>query len=171
MGPAGRIYRKLRAGFVDRPAFFTWIDDGVLSASSLPSSEKQVGWLARSGVKTILTLTEDPLPMEWLERNRIKGAHIAMSDHLGPSINEVKEAVALIRSELSSGRAVHVHCLAGKGRTGTVLAVFLAENRGLSIREAIQFLRSKRPGSVEYLQEKFLLQHEKDLQEHQGRSK
>ncbi len=171
MGRAGRIYRKLRAGVVDKPGFFTWVEDRVLSASSLPSSERQVAWLARSGTRTIITLTEDPLPREWLERTGIKGIHIPMSDHLAPDINELKEAVALINSELRSGRTVHVHCLAGIGRTGTVLAVFLKESKGVSIREAIALLRSKRPGSVEFQQERFLLEHENDLDEVQGSRK
>jgi atypical dual specificity phosphatase len=164
MGRTGRIYRKIRSSFVDRPTFFTWVDEGSLSASGLPSSEKQVAWLARSGVKTILTLTEAPLPKEWLERNGIKGVHVSMNDHQGPDVNKLKEAVAMIKSELKSGRPVHVHCLAGKGRTGTVLAVFLTESRGLSMKEAVQYLRRVRPGSVESPQEMFLQQYQKDLE-------
>ena len=43
---------------------------------------------------------------------------------------------------------VAVHCLAGRGRTGTVLAAYFV-HRGLSAREAIQKVRDLRPGSIE----------------------
>ena len=43
---------------------------------------------------------------------------------------------------------VAVHCLAGRGRTGTVLAAYFV-HRGLPAREAIQKVRDLRPGSIE----------------------
>jgi atypical dual specificity phosphatase len=43
---------------------------------------------------------------------------------------------------------VAVHCTAGKGRTGTVLAAYLVTT-GLSAHAAIDRVRHLRPGSVE----------------------
>ncbi|HYB03455.1 MAG TPA: dual specificity protein phosphatase family protein, partial [Nitrososphaerales archaeon] len=42
-----------------------------------------------------------------------------------------------------------VHCTAGKGRTGTVLAAYLCATKQLSAEDAIRAVRSKRGGSIE----------------------
>ena len=47
------------------------------------------------------------------------------------------------------GGKVAVHCRAGNGRTGTVLAAFIMKEKNLSSREAIAFVRKLRRGSVE----------------------
>ena len=46
-------------------------------------------------------------------------------------------------------QGVCVHCMAGVGRTGTMLAVYLVKSRGLSAQQAIQEVRRQRPGSIE----------------------
>jgi protein-tyrosine phosphatase len=58
---------------------------------------------------------------------------------------------------LNQGRGNLVHCVGGRGRTGTVLAGYLMVTRGLSLQQAVEVVRSKREGAVETLaQVKFL---------------
>ncbi len=47
------------------------------------------------------------------------------------------------------GRALVVHCFAGKGRTGTALAFLLRAVVGLDADEAVRVVREERPGSIE----------------------
>ena len=44
---------------------------------------------------------------------------------------------------------VSVHCKLGMGRTGTMLACYLAKSQNLSSTQAITEIRRLRPGSIE----------------------
>jgi len=55
---------------------------------------------------------------------------------------------------------IAVHCLAGLGRTGTLIALHLIVNHGWSARETIGWLRIVRPGSVIGEQQHFLVSFE-----------
>jgi protein-tyrosine phosphatase len=158
MGRTGKAYRRIRANFTDRPTFFTWVRGTSLAASGRPYSKKQVDWLRSKGVNVILTLTEEPLPGEWTEG--LEAKHIAMKDHSPVGHSEMQLAADYIAASLSDGKVVLVHCLAGKGRTGSVLAAYMVAYEGKTARQAIEDLRAKRGGSVEGPQERSVLEFE-----------
>jgi atypical dual specificity phosphatase len=155
MGRTGRLYRRIRAKFTGRPTFFTWVRDAKLAASGRPYSKKQVDWLRVNGVTSILTLTEEPLPGEWTRG--LETRHISLEDHAALSSSQMRLGAEYIAAALSEGKVVLVHCLAGKGRTGCVLAAYMMAYEGMSARQAIDELRSIRGGSVERAQERNVL--------------
>ena len=158
MGRTGKVYRRLRASFTNKPTFFTWVREARLAASGRPYSKGQVEWLRANGVTAILTLTEEPLPSDWTRG--IETHHISLRDHAPLTTRQMKLGADYIASSLSEGKVVLVHCLAGKGRTGCVLAAYLMAYEGKTASQAMGELRSSRFGSVEGPQERNVLEFE-----------
>ncbi|MDV3278140.1 MAG: dual specificity protein phosphatase family protein [Nitrososphaerales archaeon] len=150
MGTTGYILRRIRAGVADRPTGFVWVQD-ALAASGYLASKRQVAWVGGQGIQRILTLTEFPLPSEWVADFEVK--HVPMKDHKPPSDASLLEASAYIDESVRAGKRILVHCLAGNGRTMCAVAAYLIRSKGMNADDAITFLRRIRPGAVERRQE------------------
>lgn len=153
MGAGGVFLRRLRAIVADKPTGFVWVEDTSLAGSGYPASREQIGWLVKNGVRSILTLTEQPLPAAWTAGFPLDAGHVSMRDHLPPSLESIESAVRFVLDRRKEGKAVLVHCLAGEGRTGCVLAAYLIRTRHIGADEAIAALRSLKPEFVERRQE------------------
>ena len=57
--------------------------------------------------------------------------------------------VNLLRNLKEKQEPVLIHCRAGWGRTGTILAIYLMEFYDKTAREAIQEVRNLRPWNIE----------------------
>lgn len=66
--------------------------------------------------------------------------------------------ISIVDAELSAGNAVAVHCRAGLGRTGTLIAAYILNKYpNFEARSLIGWLRIARPGSVIGVQQQFLV--------------
>jgi protein-tyrosine phosphatase len=155
--------RKLRARVADEPTGFAWVEDHRLAASGYPASRGQLLWLVSHGIGAVLTLTPEPLPEELVRGLPLELAHIPMQDHQAPTVDMLAEGAKVVRDLLGSGKAVVVHCLAGEGRTGCVLAAYLMTERKLTADEALRTLREIKPLFVEHQQEKALREYQASL--------
>eukprot|EP00741_Cyanophora_paradoxa_P012479 tig00020610_g12058.t1 len=81
-----------------------------------------------------------------------------------PSLERMMNIVQVVDYVIRSGRKVAVHCHAGLGRTGLVIACYMMYADKLGGIEAREAVRAKRPGSVQSKsQEMFLLEFEELL--------
>ena len=112
-------------------------------------SKRDLDWLKSKNVGAILSLTESPSPSSWLENSGIEYRNIPVKNHTAPSQAQLEECVSFVEANILKGKKTLVHCAAGKGRTGTVIAAYLCKSNNVSAEDAIRRVREKRPGSVE----------------------
>jgi len=159
----GDIWRKVHGTVTGRPDKFSWLIDNKLAGSGIPTSIDEVQWAIEQGIKSIVTVREEPLDDEWVRE--VKYLHIMSNDMGVPEFVDLGSAVDFIHRRITNNEPVMVHCLAGLGRTGTILASYLVKYRKMSADEAIQKVREERSGSIQsYPQEEIIFQFAKSLQ-------
>jgi atypical dual specificity phosphatase len=127
---------------------FTWIEADRLIASSYPHGAEDWARLRGAGVTMLLNLTEEPHQAGIRTTLGITEIHIPVQDMSAPKAEQIDAAITAIRSTIAQSGVVAVHCHAGLGRTGTVLACWFVA-MGAGAEEAVARVRSLRPGSVE----------------------
>ena len=159
MGTGGVFLRRLRARVVDEPTGFVWIEKGKLAGSGFPASRSQLKWLIGQGINSILTLTKDPIPEEWVDGLAVEVGHIPLEDHRAPDLASMDRGAEYISGKLREGKTLVVHCLAGEGRTGCMLAAYMIRWRNMDPWEALKALREIKPEFVEREQEEAVLNY------------
>jgi len=131
-----------------QPFGFSWVDKPLLAAMARPEGPGELKWLRQQGIEVLVSLTEDPLRRDWINEAGLLAVHVPMTDMEPPSQDELDRCMTAIAKAHFHQLGVAVHCGAGLGRTGVVLAcVFVT--RGLTAKNAIARIRRLRPGSIE----------------------
>jgi len=125
-----------------------WVAPGVLGCA-YPRTERALAALSESGVRLLVNLHERPHDPDRLARHGLREFHLPMKDFAAPSPRQVERGVGSILETVAAGEAAAVHCGGGLGRTGTLLACYLASSEGIGAEEAIGRVRALRAGSVE----------------------
>jgi atypical dual specificity phosphatase len=130
------------------PHGFSWIEKPLLGALARPTDPEDLIWLRREGVELLLTLTEDRTRREWVEDAGLLVFHEPLEDMEAPTQEQLDRCVSVILRANAKNMGVAVHCEAGLGRTGTVLAAYFVA-KGLTASNAVARIRKLRPGSIE----------------------
>ncbi|XP_068187051.1 protein tyrosine phosphatase domain-containing protein 1 [Antennarius striatus] len=151
-----------------RGLYSSWVTDHLL-AMSRPSTEiiekyDIIDQFRRAGIRTVINLQTpgehascgNPLepesgfsyrPEVFMENN-IYFYNFGWSDYGVASLTTVLDMVKVMAFALQEGK-IAVHCHAGLGRTGVLLACFLAFSTQMTANQAIVFVRAKRPNSIQ----------------------
>ncbi len=100
------------------------------------------------GIGAILTLTEEDDLQEQHKKSGFQQLHLPVDDTMPPTVDTMKKALDFIDLSLEENLGVAVHCLEGRGRTGTVLCAWIAKEESLNYEEAIKRVHELRPYCV-----------------------
>jgi atypical dual specificity phosphatase len=158
------------------PYNFSWVIPGRLAGLSQPGLGEardlrrgglaaQLAELRALGLDCLVSLTDSAADFG----PACAEAGLAWEHFPSPEFDVPEDEAAFHRlvvrllARLAAGQAVGVHCYAGVGRTGLLLACLLGRLQGLPGEEAIRRLRLLRPALETPEQEQFVRRY---LQEH-----
>jgi atypical dual specificity phosphatase len=134
------------------PRNFLWLKKGRLAGTPKPGLltdiDHDLKALKRVGVTVLVTLTESPMDKEILDEYEIRNVFFPIDDMGSPNIEDAKKLCYRISRLLQKDEVVAMHCKAGLGRTGTMLAAMLIWD-GLSALEALENTRRIEPRWVQ----------------------
>ena len=147
-----------------KPDNFSWIIEEKLAGSAIPTSKEEIDWIKQEGVKSIVTIREEPLEDEWIKD--VNYLHVHSNDMGIPEFSDLVNSVDFIHQRITNDEPVMVHCLAGLGRTGTILACYLIKYEDMAADDAIEKVRRERHGSIQsFSQEEIIFRFEKFVRE------
>ena len=164
MTKIGDAKRKLHGMITGKPDNFSWIIEEKLAGSAIPTSKEEIDWVKQEGVKSIVTIREEPLEDEWIKD--VNYLHVHSNDMGIPEFSDLVNSVDFIHQRITNEEPVMVHCLAGLGRTGTILACYLIKYEDMTAGDAIEKVRQERHGSIQsFSHEEIIFRFEKFVRE------
>ena len=133
---------------MSQPAAFSWVERPLLAGMGRPESAEELAWVRQQGIEVLISLTEEPLRRDWVNEAGLMTVHVPVQDMEAPTQEQLDRCISAIERANAHGMGVVVHCGAGLGRTGVILAVYFVA-KGTSAQNAIGKVRRLRPGSIE----------------------
>ncbi len=134
------------------PRGFLWLKKGRLAGTPRPGVVQEIKYdleaLKRVGINCLVSLTERAPDVEDYRQYGIDNVWSAIPDMEGPSINQAVSLCQEIERRLRADEVLAVHCRAGLGRTGTLLAAYLIWE-GEEALDALESVRKVEPRWVQ----------------------
>src|SRR6476620_7907254 len=139
--------RRREDAVMPAPHGFSWVKRQRLAALAQPRERDDFIWLRAHGIQVLLSLTEDTPHRDWVNDAGLMVFHEPIEDFTAPTQDQLDRCISAIERAHTQEMGVAIHCAAGRGRTGTVLAAWFV-TQGLDAQQAIDRVRRLRPGSI-----------------------
>ena len=136
------------------PRQFCWLIEGELGGLPRPGvvdeRSADLDGLGQLKVTTLVNLEEHQVvPLAEIEARGIEALHWPIVDMSVPPMKTLLEWLDALHQRIAHGEVIAVHCLAGLGRTGTMLAAYLVRHRGYAAASALERVRGLRRQMVQ----------------------
>jgi hypothetical protein len=140
-----------------------WAVPGALAGMSMPflhpdrretggapleAFDDELSMLERAGIGAVVSLLNIPVDAAVYTSAGFSFYMMPIKDGAAPSIEQFNDFLVIMRGQSTLGNVTAVHCAAGIGRTGTVLAGYSIAG-GATPEAAIECIRRARPGAIE----------------------
>lgn len=138
----GETYEMYGFSFVDELAA------GMPQPGGMAPLETDLAFLVEQDIALLVSLTVAPVDPVELDAFGLEGMHLPIEDFHAPTFDQQAALVTAVSARQAAGERVGVHCTAGYGRTGTMLATWFVA-KGMDAETAMAEIRRLRPGSIE----------------------
>jgi len=128
------------------------------SGGALNAYEDELPALYAAGVHAVVGLLNIPSDAAVFESAGFAFLCLPVPDGGAPTLQQATEFVRFVNEQRTAHRPIAVHCEAGLGRTGTMLAIYLIA-QGESAEAAIRRIREvektavETPGQIQFLEQ------------------
>jgi atypical dual specificity phosphatase len=139
------------------PMPYIHFDRRLAGSGALDAFEDELVTLYSAGVRAVVSLLNLPGDAPIYESAGFSFLCLPIPDGGAPTFEQADEFVRFVKTQRAENRPVAVHCAAGLGRTGTMLAVyFIAE--GETAITAIGRVRTVERAAIETARQIFFLE-------------
>ena len=120
----------------------------LAGGGAVDAFEDDLPLLHRAGIRAVVSLVNSPSDRTVYATAGLGFLCLPIPDGWPPTAEQVDAFVEFADRIIASGGAVVVHCHAGLGRTGTMLAAYLVRH-GMTASDAIRTVRRAEPAAIE----------------------
>ncbi len=142
------VYWVIPGKLAGMPFPFLHPDRRIIGGKPLEAADDDLPLLHQAGIRGVVSLVNNPSDAGPFRDAGFDFLCLPVPDGRPPTPEQVDEFVGFADRCHQAGQAVVVHCHAGLGRTGTMLAAFLIR-KGASAAQAIDRVRAAEPAAIE----------------------
>ena len=129
---------------------FSWVRQGVIAGSAGPVTDRQFEYLLDKGIEVIINLADIHYEVSDELKDKFYIYNLSITDYSIPTELNITEFWSTCKKHMNQNNPIVVHCYAGCGRTGTMLALWILLTQQVKTGiEAIHLIRRLRPCSIE----------------------